>query len=182
MPTIIINGRRISLPFPVFDDRAGLRVWWHNLLREEGQYSCYAIFLFFPSSKNAIRYLTEFGKEIDAITGDNCLVIALGSSQFKRSGIDDHVWMIFDDFMWQNAVNEQADQGYSAIIAKLFKIRFDEFPCVLVFKDIRSPDRALISLKDMNEDEIAQRMRTICSIIQEAALNGNNPVEALNKN
>ncbi|MEK6575574.1 MAG: hypothetical protein AABZ58_14795, partial [Chloroflexota bacterium] len=52
-----------------------LRRWWHEIQRLGGRYSCYAIFLVLPSDREAIRYLHEFGKELDLISGEDCLVV-----------------------------------------------------------------------------------------------------------
>ena len=43
------------------------------------------------------------------------------------------------------------------------------FPCLLIFQDIRSSEHALIALKGMAAEEIAERMRATFSIIHTAA-------------
>ncbi len=37
-------------------DRHSVREWWHEILRNHGHYSCYAIFLTLPSDTEALRY------------------------------------------------------------------------------------------------------------------------------
>jgi hypothetical protein len=174
-----------------FQNRHSLREWWHNILRDyDKQFSCSAIFLVLPSDKETIRYLTEFGNELDLISGDDCLVIAIGKTEFRRSGFDEKVqkptvaerFTSFLDEMWNTAINEHVSKGYSVKIAQLFSIEVDKFPCLLVFKDIRSPDHLLITLKGMPVEEIANRMRSIFSIIHKAVTNKVDPLEALEQN
>ncbi len=174
-----------------FHDRHSLREWWHNILREYKQhYSCFAIFLVLPSDKETIRYLTDFGNELDIISGEDCLVIAIGKSEFRRSGFDEKVQnpttaekvSSFLDEMWNAAIKEHVSKGYSAKIAQLFNIEVDQFPCLLVFKDIRSSNHLLITLKGMAAEEIAGRMRSIFSIIHKAVANKVDPLEALAQN
>jgi hypothetical protein len=222
--SIIIPGKAIEPIIVDIKDRAQLRAWWHDLQRSEGHYSCYAIFLLLPSDTEAIRYLVDFGQELDVISGNNCLVIALSRHNFKRSKIDDHISVANDDvakrtkairemmeshipvwrnddknkdakarrktrdnsrtkkvpvWRWEDAINEQAQKGYSVEVAKLFNIKLDEFPCLVIFQDIRSPAHITITLKEMNTKEIIQRMRTIFSVIQDAIEKGTNPLRAI---
>jgi len=138
-----------------FKDKLALREWWHSILRDYGRYSCYAIFLALPSDKEIIRYLIDFGNEIDIISGEDCLVIALGKSEFRRSGFDEKIqqpsiperFSNFLEEMWSAAIKEQVSKGYSVKVAQLFNIEITKFPCLLIFQDIRSSDHALITLK-----------------------------------
>lgn len=181
--------RRIEQQPPSdFQDRHSLREWWHNILREyEKQYFCSAIFLVLPSDKETIRYLTDFGTELDIISGENCLVIAIGKSEFRRSGFDETMqrptaaerFANFLDERWNAAIKEHVAKGYSVKIAQLFDVEIDSFPCLLVFKDIRSPQHLLITLKGMTAEEIGNRMRHIFSIINKAVTNKVDPLEAL---
>ena len=161
-----------------------------NILRDyEKRYSCSAIFLVLPSDKETIRYLTEFGNELDIISGENCLVIAIGKSEFRRSGFDEKIqkptvskrFASFLDEMWNSAIKEHVTNGYSVKIAQLFSVEIDSFPCLLIFEDIRSPQHLLITLKGMTAEEISSRMRHIFSIINKAISNKVNPLESLAK-
>ena len=184
--------RRIEQQPPSdFQDRHSLREWWHSILRDyDKKYSCSAIFLVLPSDKETLRYLIDFGNELDIISGDDCLVIAIGKTEFRRSGFDEKVqepttverFASFLDETWNAAVSEHVTKGYSTKIAQLFNIEVDQFPCLLIFKDIRSPSHLLITLKGMTTDEIAGRMRSIFSIIHKAVTNKVNPLEALAQN
>src|ERR1051325_2501992 len=54
-------------------DPGSTRALWHYILKSHGKYSCYAVFLLLPSDVEAIRYFKEFGKELDMISGKECL-------------------------------------------------------------------------------------------------------------
>ena len=59
-----------------FRERFALREWWHQIRRQSGRpYACCGMFLLLPSDQEAIRYLAEFGDEIDMISGEDCLVL-----------------------------------------------------------------------------------------------------------
>ena len=153
------------------DQRRTLREWWHSMLRSHGRYSCYAMLLVLPSDKEMIRYLSKFGLELDLISGQNCLIIVLGNTEFQRLGLDDNFWDV--------AIREHIFDGHSTLVARFFKIGFDKFPCMIFFNDIRSPEYVLLSLKGLLVDEVAEEMRRTFTIIQEAISNKKNPIKAL---
>jgi len=163
----------VDQKFEKSTSRFSLREWWHNILRNHGKFSCYAIFTVLPSDKEALSYLTDFGKEIDLISGDDCLIIALGGTNFRRAG--------FDEKLWNVAVKQHSDEGYSVKIAKLFDIKLSEFPALMLFKDIRSPEHVIINLKDMTSSQIANYMRVIFSTISEAVRKGQDPLKAVSQ-
>lgn len=152
-----------------------LRQWWHNVLRLAGnaKYGCYIIFLLLPSDQEARRYLASFGKELDLLSGEHCLVIALGEDEFRRSG--------FDETMWREALDKHISEGHSVTVAKLFGVKFDSFPCIVVFRDIRSPQHVLVSLKDLTSEEIAQKLRALFSVIGDAIVSGEDPVDYIER-
>ena len=76
-----------------------LREWWHNILKSHGKFSCCAFVLALPTDEQAIKYLTDFGKEIDLLSGKHCLVIAINDTQVMQYGFDEDVWRL--------AINEQ---------------------------------------------------------------------------
>jgi hypothetical protein len=154
-------------------DRHSLREWWHEILRVHGRYSCYAIFLTLPSDMETLRYLTEYSKELDLISGKNCLVIALSKTGFQRPGIDHAGWRTF--------IEAHTREGHSVVVAKLFGIEFTEFPCLLIFEDIRSPEHVAIKLTRMTAADIATRMRLIFAIIDISIQEKKNPLEELEK-
>ncbi|MBN1937458.1 MAG: hypothetical protein JW934_22565 [Anaerolineae bacterium] len=152
-------------------DSESLRTWWHQILGNYGKYNCYGIILGLPSDVEAISYLKDFGKELNLISGDNCLIIFLTKTGFQRCGFDNEIYSL--------AVNEHISDGYSIQIAKLFDISFDEFPCMLFFSDIRSSNHVIASLKDMSVDDIAQSMRSIFSVIEKAINQNQDPVKLI---
>ena len=152
-------------------DRRSLREWWHEILRNCGRYSCYATFLALPADEEMVRYLTDFGSEIDLISGENCLVIALSKNTFKTFGVNRQEWQVL--------ANEHIQKGHSIKIAKLFQVRLDEFPCLLMFEDVRTSQHVTISLKGETAEEIAIRMRVVFSIVQEAITEGKSPLKIL---
>jgi hypothetical protein len=173
-----------------FQDRSALRKWWHGILRDyEHRYSCSAMFLILPSDKETIRYLTDFGEELDIISGEDCLVIVLGKSEFRRSGFDNEVQRpsltkrvtIKIDEIRKSAIREHVEKGYSVKIAQHFGVELTKFPCLLVFDDIRSPAHVIISLKGMTAEEIAERMRSVFTIIHDAAMKKANPLDELTR-
>jgi hypothetical protein len=162
-----------KLHYPI--DKVDLRDWWHNILRDHGKFPCIAIILVLPSDNEALRYFSDFGKELDQISGKNCLVAALGSRRLKRQFSD------FDDDLWGELVEKHVSEGNSIQIAKYFNIGFDEFPCVVLFKDIRSSEHIIIALRDMTTREISNRMRSLFSAIDEAVKDNNDILDALEK-
>jgi hypothetical protein len=165
-------------------DRHALRQWWHGILSNHGKYACYAIFLALPSDKETIRYLTKFGRELDLLSGENCLVIALGKTEFKRFDLDVEVQDTkrepnFFDKLWNAVMKEQIEEGYSIKIAQLFEIGFNQFPCLLLFQDIRSPNHVVVTFKGMTAEEIAEKIRSLFSAVQKAILEKQNPLEAV---
>jgi hypothetical protein len=149
---------------------SNLRKVWHRILREYGKYSCYALFLILPSDQEAIKYLTEFHDELGLITSTNCLAISLCTTLNEKE---------INLQKWDLVVHEHASHGYSAIVAYLFKISYDKFPCVLIFNDLRSPEHMIVSLKGMTAGQIAEEMRMTFSIIQDAVSNKEEPLFAL---
>jgi hypothetical protein len=172
-PLPIPTATRPVKPLPSPEDRHRLREWWHSVLRDYGRYSCYAIFLTLTSDKELIRYVTEFGCELDLISGDNCLVIALASTGVRLPG--------FSRSAWEAAMKEYVLEGYSIEVAQLFDISFEGFPCLVVFQDIRSPKHILVRLKGMTAEEIAHRMRSLFSIIQTAVSHKQNPLTVIER-
>jgi len=150
-----------GLPSP--KDRTSLRSWWHHVMRTHGRYSCYAFFLVLPSDKETIRYLTEFGIELNMISGEDCLVIVFGKGELNFSQ--------FDEKLWRMNMEEQISKGYSTKVAELFNIGFDQFPCLVIFRDIRSPEHIIATLKDMKTEEISETMREVFSLIRQATTN-----------
>ena len=158
---------------PPIEGHKSIREWWHKILTHYDRYPSYAMFLALPSDKEAIRYLKEFGKELHLITGKSCLVITLTSLGFMQYGSG-------DEFM-PLAVDEHIVEGYCLQASRLFSIGFDEFPCLLLFRDIRKPQHIRISLKGLSAEEIAQEMRGIFTVLDKSVGQGEDPIEVIDK-
>jgi hypothetical protein len=163
---------RGMLPFE--QDRKALRDWWHDVLREHDKTPCYAIFLTLLADKETIRYFEEYGKELDKVSGPNCWVIAIAEKIMRQPKLDPVEWTI--------TAKKQTEDGYSISVAKHFGIELSEFPCMVVFQDVRSPDYALISFRSLTAEEIAYKLRSVFSIIDKAIEKNENPLSALKRN
>ncbi len=159
--------------FPNNLDLRSIRSWWHSIIRERGKFPLYAFVLALPSDQAVVSYLSEYGEELDYISGDSCLIIALNRNKFRRSGLDEELRPLDGGLnidYWRQLIKAIGSKGYSVLIAKHFDIDFTEFPCMVIFQDIRSPGHVLISLSGMEVHEIADRMKTIFSLIRKSAL------------
>jgi hypothetical protein len=150
-----------------------LKKWWHEILRNYGRYSCYAIMLALPSDTEVVNYLRSFGKELDLISGEDCLLIALTMQGFWRFG--------FDYAIMEAAFNEQVSEGYSLEVAKVLQINLTDFPSLVIFDDIRSKDFVLVQLKGLSVEAIAERMREIFVVIQDANSKKEKPIPVLKR-
>ncbi len=148
-----------------------LREWWHEVLRNNKQYNCYGILLAFPSDGEIRNYLNHYWRELDMISGNHCLIIVLTEIGFMRIGVDDNLRSM--------AINEHVEKGYSLSVAELLNIKYDEFPCLVLFNDIRSSDFTIIKLEGLDVQEISFKLRVVFSIIKEAVSHNQKPLEAI---
>ena len=148
--------------------------WWFNVLKNHGKYSCYGVVLSLPSDTEVTNYLNAFNNELDLISGENCLIIAISKSNIRRSKIDKNPIPL--------ALRNHVDQGHSLQIAKQLKIKIIDFPCLVLFDNIQTPDYLLIPLKDLTVENISKTMREVFSLIQEAILNQEKPLKFLRRN
>jgi len=151
-------------------DKKNVRDWWHNVWRNHGRFDCYAVFLILPSDKETIRYLMDFGREAEIVSGESCLVITLSKTGFgfnKSFKDDDDLGLM--DRLHKIAVTEHAMNGYSDNFAQLFQVDVTEFPCLLLFRDIRSSQHFVAALKGMKAEEISEYIRAIFSIVRKAS-------------
>ena len=159
--------------FPNPEDRNELRHWWHEILRKHTSYSCFAIFLILPSDKEAIRYLTEFSRELHLVSGENCLVLGMGKTELRYFGFDEQLWRI--------AIEEQTFEGYSLKVAQLFGMAFSDLPCLILFRDIRSPEHLAVSLKGMKAEDIAEQIRALFFIVNKASADKEDPIKMIER-
>lgn len=153
------------------DENKIIRNWWHNLLRYNKIYSCYAILLVLPSDFEAIRYLKDFGNELNLISGEDCLVIIFGNYGLMPGSFRDEGWL--------SAVDEHSTRSYCIKTAEYFNIKYSEFPCLILFKDIKSQEHLEIALKSQTAEQIAENLRSIFYVIRQAITRNKNPINAL---
>ena len=165
------NAKVISKPFPKENEKSLLREWWHSILRENGKYSCYATFLVLQSDKETFRYLNEYGSELDILSGEDCLIVAISESEFWHP--------VFGSEEWNLAVKGLFSKSLSVQVARIFNVKFTDFPCVLFFKDIREQEHIIVHLADLSAEEIASELRKVFSIIHIAVQKKVNPIKAL---
>lgn len=158
---------------PPIESKKSLREWWHQILGHYDRYPSYAMLLALPSDNEAIRYLKDYGKELHLITGNDCLVVTLTGLGFMQYGLDDEIIPL--------AVDESVAEGYCLQAAELFEVKFDEFPCLVLFRDIRSSEHILVTLKGLDAEGIAQEMRTLFSVVNEAVKQDEDTIIAIEK-
>jgi hypothetical protein len=159
----------VEEPLENFKDLFSLQKWWAQILLNHGRYPCYAIPLLLRSNKEAVQYVKTFGREIDLISGENCLVIGLSKIKFEHFNID----------LWGHIVDRKVHEECSIAISKLFGISFTQFPCLIIFEDIRSSNYIVITLKGMTVEEISEVMLELFSIIQKAVSEKKNLLAAI---
>jgi hypothetical protein len=152
-------------------DAATLRMWWHEMLRQHGLYKCYAVLLALPADAELRKYLEHYPDELNDVSGKYCLVLVLGG---EGSGIYAN-----EPSKMKLTLDEQIHQGHSLIVADIFDVPLVEFPALLIFKDVRSPDHVRVSLQGMSEEEIVTELRSVFSTIRDAARQDTNPLAAL---
>ena len=150
-----------------------LREWWHQILRHYDRYPSYAVILALPSDIEALQYLKRFGRELHLITGKNCSVITLTKLGLMQYGLGDEILPLI--------VDEHVLEGYCLQVARLFDVGFDEFPCLLLFRDIRQTEHIRISFKGLSAEEIAQEMRIVFSVVDRAVRQCKDPLESIEK-
>lgn len=152
--------------------RRAIQNWWREILATYDRYPCVATILALPSDKEAYRYLVEFGKELDLISGEDCLVILFGSSNLMSAQID-------EDTLGK-IVKEHINKGYSLRLAEQFNTEIDKFPCLIFFRDIRlSSEHILVTLKGLTPSEMNETVRELFSVIRKTASNGEDILLAL---
>lgn len=154
-------------------DRLSLRWWWREQLTSREKYSSYAVFFALPSDTELIRYLRDFGKEADMISGQNCMVITISKEEGNIP--------ISDQEAWEGILSEHTSSAFLIRLADLFGIDFTDFPCLVIFEDIKSYQYTYISLKDLQAEAIADVARTVFSILRKADYENSQALNVLNE-
>ncbi|WKZ52763.1 MAG: hypothetical protein QY329_08475 [Anaerolineales bacterium] len=168
-------------PFSDYNSKKEIREWWRRMVQGKDSlvgrrdFYCYGIFLAFPSDSEAIRYLIDFGNDAEIASGEDSLIISLSTIEFRQPGFNSRLQRAFEEgqvesmkFLRSQMVNDYVFSGYGIQIAKLFEIDIVDFPCLLIFSDIRSPEHFVVSLKGLTAEGIAEHIRTTFSVIHKA--------------
>jgi hypothetical protein len=174
----LMTGSHAVLPTPHIPHLASpteLRAWWHNVLRAIGSYKCYGIILALPSDTEILSYLSKFVTELDLLSGMDCLIIA-----FTRLGF----WFWEKEELeithFQPAIiDDYTNEGHCVQVGEVLGIELTEYPCLVVFHDIRSSRLVTISLKSLDQSAISQVFRSTFSIIKKAVAENRSPIAAI---
>jgi hypothetical protein len=169
-----LSGDVTSPPPPPPGDKKKLRNWWHEILREHGHFKCSAVFLAFSADTAIAEYLKDNAEELNLLSGNSCLVISVSDVGFVNYQKDPNLWRI--------SLQDHITKGYSDRIAKIFGVKTAEFPCLLVFRDIRTSDFVKINLKGLTSDQLVQSMRLVFSTIESAVSKRKDPLVELKRN
>ena len=156
-----------------------LRDWWLGIKARSWEYQVYAFFLTLSSDKDALLYITEHIKELDAISGNDCLVLLLSQDVVYRHGLPAD---LLDDDISASSLLPYDNAGLSPSVARFLEIPLQRLPCMVLFKDIRSSERAIVSLKGMSVQDISYELRETFDIVRDAIKGKKDIVKALIQN
>jgi hypothetical protein len=74
---------------------------------------------------------------------------------------------------------QHVEQGFSVQFAEILGVALDEFPCLVLFEDVRSSRHMTIALRGMDAAEIAEKLKAVFSTINAAVAKGDKPLTAL---
>lgn len=155
-----------------------IKTWIENQ-KKIAKFKVFGIFLILPSDVEVVSYLTDFGKEIDLLSGDECCILALGkktSKNLNESLTQEEV------INWKEITQTHVDSGRSICIGESFNLQFTDYPSLIIFKDLTSLKIAIVKLKGLNSQEISERMRKVFSIVKKSLNEDKDPVDELIKN
>ncbi len=160
------GARKIELK-----DSIQRRDWWHRILAIYGRYPCCAFLLLLPSNQEALQYLKEYNRELHIISGKSCLVIALSDKEGFCTEIDEQ--------LWATGIDKYVADGQSVTLGQYFDIPVTNFPCLVIFHDIRNFDHVTVNLKNLSTEDIAVTMNEVFSVISKASNNKLDILKAL---
>jgi hypothetical protein len=144
----------------------------HTILANEESYDCYAIFLGQPGDKELLKYLTEYQKDIELISSTNWLIISFSKNRFENvDSVKPLALFIKDDI----------ESGTSYKIAHHFNIDMEKLPCLIIFKDMGTEERAIVEFSDKNAEDIFGTLKTITSIINKSSRRKVNPIQLIRR-
>ncbi len=156
---LILPGLEPIEPPPL--DPRQLRDWWHEVIREHGYYPYYAILLAFSADAQVDSYLMQHAAELSRLSENKCLVIVYSDLGLVSLGPNLELWHLM--------LPSQVHEAHVARLAELFGVTPADFPCLIFSRRIPSRDEVIVSLKGMDQHEIADVVRSNL-IAVEAAL------------
>ncbi len=148
-----------------------LRAWWHEVIRKHGHYPCFALFVAFGADEQVDLYLMENAAELSRASGKHCLMIVHSNLGFVDLGPD----MV----LWHLVLTQQVRAAHAAVLAEVFDVSPDDFPCLLFFRQVPSPDRVVLPLKGLNQDGIAAAVHSALMTVTKASSRKKDPLVAL---
>jgi hypothetical protein len=178
----------------VFSRRYRLRRWWEEQVarRPDGfQFPCYGIVLALKGDHEVVDYLLKYGADLNAISGKYCLVMALVGKRLRRMGFD-RGWRytrrsepvevpgsVYDEEMMQKAIQEGLKKGYAGPVADFFGIQRKDLPCLVLFRNPRESERAVVSLKGQSVAQISATMALVFDAVADAAQKDKDLIQAV---
>jgi hypothetical protein len=173
------NMRQRKKEFPQYSEPFEIKNWWDTLIQEEGS-SCppFAFFLLSPSGDPLGGYLSKEGAELISSTGGKCFTLRIGKNGIRRIGGDQKLQSAeslrgknrrVNTAYFKELLKDGVREGYDTRMADLFQIPSSELPCLIVFQGIFSQEHISVTFANMDEGEIAPRLKEIFSAISKAA-------------
>jgi len=153
--------------------------WWKLLRKKHEEYSCCGVFLTLPSDDEVIAYIKYYRQELNLLSGEECVLVIFQDTKFSTT--DKFIQFEVTRKSWETAVNKHANEGYSILFANLFGIPFNQFPSLVIFNNIDTPDHVVIDLRDLTLEELREKMRETFDVIRKANKDSIDPIVALNR-
>lgn len=162
--------RSIELPQ---EDQFSLE-WWGKTFSLKG-YSpkFFVAILALPGDKYIFEYLERYEDELAVLSSDSGLIVFLTQKRFQVVSQKARTFSPeVSPIVWSE---------YCTEIAKLLGIRFEDFPCLLIFDHLFSSTFTMVSLRDLDVEQLVNRFRIIFSEVSEAVEANSSPMVAIQK-
>ena len=149
----------------IYPSRYKVRNWWDKYITEQvDKFPFYAFLLARDVDKEVHKCIKKYSETLDRETGDKCLLmIAMLKDQNIRDVSEKFTVKENDVAKWQETFESYAKGDIPAKLGWLFGVDTKDFPCLLVFRDLRQWQSIKISLGDMDAKEIIKRITDIMS-------------------
>jgi len=133
--------------------------WWPKFRDDYKDAACFVAILRFSSDEEMHEYVRTHGQDIEFMSGKHCGVLIFGHA---------------------SRIDESAS-AHSARLADFFGLRYDQLPCVLIFAGIDTPSHLIVPMKDMSASDIDYTMRSLFTVIRDAAIRGDAILPSIRK-